>query len=209
MATKRAKTLNDKQFAKMCDVARRTSPLPERDILMLALSFKAGLRIGEIAKIDLDHMLDIEGDIADTITVFSHVGKNHRERVLPMHPVVRDALEAFMKAYPSAEFVAISSQPFRWVLARNEPIPADAQHRRASVDALRVAYKAIAKEAGFKGVSSHSGRRTFGTKLARQVGQDTHTTIRDVQRCLGHAYLETTEAYIDVSEDVRGLVAAI
>jgi integrase/recombinase XerD len=209
MATKRAKTLNDKQFAKMCDVARDISPLPERDILMLALSFKAGLRIGEIAKIDLDHMLDIEGDIADTINVFSHVGKRHRERTLPMHPLVRDALEDFMKAYPSAEFVAISSQPFRWVLARGEEIPADAEHRRATVNAMTKAFKNIAKEAGFKGVSTHSGRRTFGTKLARQANKDNHTTIRDVQRCLGHAHLETTEAYIDVSEDVRDLVAAV
>ncbi|UIS25252.1 tyrosine recombinase [Erythrobacter phage vB_EliS-L02] len=208
MATKRAKTLNDDQFERMCEVARETSVLPERDILMLALSFKAGLRIGEIQKIDIDAMLDIEGNIADTISVFSHVGKKNRERTLPMHPLVREALRDFMKTYPGAEFVAISSHPLRAALARGAKVFTNARHERATRDTLYRAYKRIAKEAGFKGVSTHSGRRTFGTKLARSVGQH-HCTIRDVQKLLGHAHLTTTEAYIDISASTRNLVAAV
>ena len=208
MATKRAKTLDNDQFQKLVSFAKERATLPERDELILALSFKAGLRVGEIQKIDLSAMLDAEGNIAENISVFSHVGKKKRERSIPMHPMIRDALIAFRKAYPSATFVAISSQPFRWAIARGEKVSANAKHKRMSLTALTNYYWDLINDAGFTGASSHSGRRTFGTSMARQANLH-HCSLRDVQMLMGHARLDTTESYIEVSKEARSLVAAL
>lgn len=208
MAVKRAKTLDDKQLQRLLNHITQHSTLPERDRLIVALSFKAGLRVGEIAKIDISAMTDAEGRIGPNVVVFGNVGKKGRERSVPMHTMVKESLEAFRKRHPTAEFVAISSQPFRWLLARGEPLPEDATYKRMSVTALTFYYWSLLKEAGFEGASTHSGRRTFGTLLAQKANLH-HCSIKDVQRYMGHARLETTEKYIEETEDGRSLINAI
>jgi integrase len=57
-------------------------------------------------------------------------------------------------------------------------------------------------ELGLVGCSSHSGRRTFGTRAARKV-VEAGGSLRDVQQLLGHKDLSTTQKYIDGSEDAK------
>lgn len=208
MATKRAKTLTDDQFEKLVKHVKKHSPMVARDMLIVMLSFKAGLRVGEIAKIAIKDMLDAEGNVAPYISIFSHVGKKKREREVPMHPMVRDALVTFRKTYPNAKVVAVSSQPFRFLIDRHKPIPLNATFRHMTVKAVTNHYMRILHAVGFEGVSTHSGRRTFGTKAARLANHH-HSSLRDVQRLLGHARLDTTEAYVEASEDVHSLVMAL
>lgn len=208
MATKRAKTFTDNQLQDFLDHVDQVSPMPVRDRLIIALSFKAGLRVSEIAKIKLSAMLDVKGDIAKTIAVFSDVGKLRRERQIPMNKMVRTALVAFRKTYPNAEVVAISSQPFRWTISRGEPIPKTAVFRQMTVKAVKNHYQRLLDSFGHKGASTHSGRRTFGTTLARSANMH-HCSLRDVQMLLGHTRLETTEAYIEVSPDASKMVLAL
>jgi integrase/recombinase XerD len=68
-------------------------------------------------------------------------------------------------------------------------------------------YQRMLDSFGHIGASTHSGRRTFGTKLARTANLH-HCSLRDVQMILGHARLETTEAYVELSEDASSLVNA-
>jgi integrase len=208
MATKRAKTFDDEQFKRFLKHIDTTSLMPIRDRLIVMLSFRAGLRVGEIAKIKLSAMTDVEGRIAKSITVFSDVAKKQRQREVPMNDDVRDALKAFRRAYPNAEVVAISSQPFRWLLARKEPIPKTVTFRHMSVNATKLVYSRLLDSFGYDGASTHSGRRTFGTELARSANFH-HCSLRDVQRLMGHSRLETTEHYIELSEDATSLVKAL
>jgi integrase/recombinase XerD len=54
------------------------------------------------------------------------------------------------------------------------------------------------KRAGIAGGSSHSGRRTFITNLAaRGVG------VRVLMSLAGHRNIGTTQAYIDVNDDMK------
>jgi site-specific recombinase XerD len=97
---KRAKTFDDKQFGRLIIFIDQHSTMPIRDRLMFLLSFKAGLRVSEIAKIDLTAMTNTEGKIAKIITIFSNVGKGKKPRVreIPMHADIAKALAAFMKS---------------------------------------------------------------------------------------------------------------
>lgn len=59
--------------------------------------------------------------------------------------------------------------------------------------------------AGFRGCSSHTGRRSFATELAR-AHTEAGCSLRDVQELLGHARLDTTERYIQRTGKHRDLV---
>jgi len=54
------------------------------------------------------------------------------------------------------------------------------------------------KRAGVSGASSHSGRRSFITKLAEQgIG------VRVLASLAGHRSIAVTQAYIDVNDDMK------
>lgn len=208
MSIKRAKTLDDKQVLELLDHIDKFSTLPERDRLVVLLSFQCGLRVAEIAKIDLSAMTDAQGKIAKAIHIFSNVGKKRRERDIPINTMVREAIVAFRKAFPQASYVAISSQPFRYLNLKVGVRYAKSEIKRMSVTALTNYYWRLLHEAGFEGTSSHSGRRTFGTKLARQANLH-HCSLRDVQKLMGHARLDTTESYLELSDDTFDLMESI
>lgn len=206
MAIKQAKTLDEEQFSRLLKYIDKNSILPVRDRLMVMLSFKAGLRVSEIAKIDLSAMLDADGKVAKLITIFSNVGKKERMREIPMHVEIADAIRAFMKAFPGATFVAISSRPFQHAVRHGRPLPR--KYERISINGLTCYFRRLYLEADFTGASSHSGRRTFGTTLARRANLH-HCSLKDVQLLMGHARLDTTERYLEPSEDTMDLVNSL
>jgi integrase/recombinase XerD len=60
---------------------------------------------------------------------------------------------------------------------------------------LSMLFKEIYEAVGIR-TSSHSGRRTFATRLnAKGVG------MRTIQKLMGHRHIGTTALYCDVSED--------
>ena len=65
-------------------------------------------------------------------------------------------------------------------------------NRQAILDAAR----AVFRELGYEGCSSHSGRRSFITMAARNIHRS-GCSLRDVQLLAGHRSIETTERYID------------
>lgn len=64
-------------------------------------------------------------------------------------------------------------------------------------DALQAHVSKLYRDAGLKGASSHSGRRTMATRLLEQ-GNDLET----LQLMLGHADLNHVDPYLAVSKKV-------
>ena len=64
------------------------------------------------------------------------------------------------------------------------------------------------RKLGFKGCSSHSGRRTFITNAARKISL-VGGSLRDVQVLAGHAALSTTQRYIDADVDAQRKVVEL
>ena len=101
-------------------------------------------------------------------------------REIPLHDALRAALVALK---PAGD---VSDQ--RIVLdGRGFPLTAN-----ACVQWFHRLYAGL----GFDGASSHSGRRTLITRLAKTIVA-AGGTLRDVQMLAGHSTLNMTAAYID------------
>lgn len=57
-------------------------------------------------------------------------------------------------------------------------------------------FQRLYRSAGITGASSHSGRRTFATRLATDKG----ISVFVLKKLLGHASISTTSAYVDVND---------
>ena len=205
MATKHAKTLDDQMFNRLlASVARGEHGV--RDQVMILLSYKAGLRAQEIAGLDWADVCDAEGAVrTDFLFIPSDIAKNKRERQVPMHPHLSLTLSMLRGERPKdigVVYGSAGSSTEYGTRRKRKPNP------RMSPIAVRVWFKRLYDRLELEGCSSHSGRRTFITRLARRSGLH-DCSIKDVQNLAGHAHLGTTEAYIEPSPNVARLVAAI
>ncbi len=152
---------------------------PQRDRLILLLSTKAGLRAGEIAKLTWPMVLDANGRIAAIIELHDRIAKNGGGRIIPMHPEIRAAL---LELRPSSR--------------RDGPLIVSKRGGAMRPASVVNWFRALYAELGLAGCSSHSGRRTFITKAARQVHR-AGGSLRDVQQLAGHRSIEVTQRYIE------------
>jgi site-specific recombinase XerD len=148
-----------------------------RDRAMLHLLSLAGLRLQELVGLNLSD-LDFHGD---SIKV---MGKGSKERLLPMHPSVRGALEAWLKVRPDGpESRAVFLNRFG---------------KRLSGRMVQKLVDRYATEVGINPnlLSPHKLRHTFATLLH---GND--VDLVEIQSLLGHSSLATTQIYTHVQPD--------
>ncbi len=150
-----------------------------RSRVIILLSHRAGLRAAEIAKLEWGMLLDPTGRVSQSIALENRIAKKGSGRRIPLHPDLRRALVALQRGRPQSGPVIRSRR---------------GGHMRPN--SLVCWFKAIYREVGFDGCSSHSGRRTFITQAARLIPQ-AGGSLRDVQILAGHRSLVTTERYID------------
>jgi integrase len=176
MAGKHAKTHTKQQL--MAALRRAAdSRYPDRDLVMVLLSVKAGLRAGEIAKLTWPMVVDAQGRIAGHIELHDAAAKKRSGRTIPLHPDLTRPLRRLQKQN-GARGPVIRSE-------RGEALrPSRGRDRAGQTNSRHC------------GCTSHSGRRTFITNAARLVFK-AGGSLRDVQQLAGHRSIEHTQAYID------------
>jgi integrase/recombinase XerD len=157
----------------------------ERNVLMVLLNFRQAMRAVEISHLRKDDFRSPAGTLPDHIRIRPEATKGSKGRTLPLHWETREAALDFFDAYPDAEFIAFES--------RNP-------HRQMTPGHVKVWFHRTYKKLGFEGFSSHSGRRTCLSQMAREANNHGGSLV-DVQRFAGHARLSSTETYIDPSSD--------
>lgn len=193
-----AKTLTPEQFDAVMNYVARTAAQPARDKVIFMLSFKAGLRACEIAGLTFNDVTDAAGEIrTDGITIPRGIAKKNHGREIPMNPALYDAIVALKASLDKAQ-----TKP------REPLIRALKGEGGVSANTLQRYIGRVYEQAGFVGCSSHSGRRTFITKLLRSAALH-DCSIKDVQKLAGHNFIDTTEKYVDVSAGASRLVASI
>jgi len=177
-----ASVLNDAEIRRAFRIIQ-TSRHASRNRLAFTLSLYAGLRVGEIAALKIGDVATAAGEVRREIKLSARQTKGSKGRTVVLSSRVRSELSAFLKqrllANPDAPLIASqrSGRPFSSVT-------------------LSMLFKEVYEMAGIR-TSSHSGRRTFATRLnARGVG------MRTIQKLMGHQNISTTALYCDVSDEM-------
>jgi integrase/recombinase XerD len=153
-----------------------------RNRLAFVLSVYAGMRVGEIAALAIKDVANQYGEARREIRLDSGQTKGSRGRIVVLSNRARKEIEAYLKLHPNVK-------P-DWPLIRSQ--------RGATFSSLTLSmlFKEIYELAGIR-TSSHSGRRTFATRLnGKGIG------MRTIQKLLGHRNIATTALYCEVSEEV-------
>lgn len=179
-----ARALDDKRLKQALGAAKS-----ERETAMLLLSIKAGLRAVELAGLKWRDV-----DLAGPSLLLKRT-KGDRERIVPL---ARDVVEALL-AYRRT--LAGKVDPERPVFTNKHAHPGEP----LSANAVAVWFHRYYAALGWEGFSSHSGRRTFATRVARNI-ITAGGSLKDVMHLLGHAHLSTTSRYIETSEDAQKTV---
>jgi integrase/recombinase XerC len=166
-------TLDVDEAARLVEVpAGDDDPLACRDRAMLELLYSSGLRLAEIAALDVND-LDLATGLARV------TGKGSKTRIVPIGSRAREALRRWLKA--------------RLTLAAPETLALFVSRRgsrlaRRSIEA-RVTY--WGRRRGLdRRVYPHLLRHAFATHVLESSGD-----LRAVQELLGHASLATTQIY--------------
>ena len=198
----KAKIITDDAIDRLLDDVVRDSRDPRRDLVIILLSCKGGLRAQEIAGLTWRDVTDAEGKIANEVMIPAAVAKKGHARVVPMHAMLREALELLQEqqkeqASRGLGVGAVSKSPVVLTIQRQVMTPNNLAkylgrlYHRHGLDA-----------------SSHSGRRTIITKLARSAN-DYGCSLFDVMRVAGHKNIETTEAYVVHSDNVHNMMRSL
>jgi integrase/recombinase XerC len=148
--------------------------MPLRDAAILELFYSSGLRLAELAGLDV-RSVDV---FSETVRVF---GKGRKERIVP---VGEPALEAIQKYRHAARVEA-------------GPLFLNKSRKRLSARSVWLAMRRYLEFAGIPGnVSPHKLRHSFATHLL-----DAGADLRSVQSLLGHASLSTTQIYTHVTTE--------
>ena len=183
MLAKQAKVVSQREQQRLLDRVNHGRH-PERDRVMVLLSFKAGLRAKEIAWLKWSMVTEASGEIADHIALPNRASKGKAGgRTIPMHDDLRKALVSLK---------AVRGDKVRPHL----PIIYSERADGYSANGVAVWFFERFKELGIQGASSHSGRRTFITGLAKRI-VEAGGSLRDVQELAGHSSLGTTQRYIE------------
>ena len=139
------------------------------------------LRVGEIASLTIGDVRDLDGKAVSVINLSRHQTKGSKSR----------------RVFVSAELQKLLNQYLATISDLNDSrafIRSSRTGGHFSNVSLSLRFKAIYAAAGIK-TSSHSGRRTFATRLnAAGIG------MRTIQNALGHANIQTTQIYTHVTD---------
>ena len=191
---KQAKVITRPQERAVLDHLRHTRN-PERDRVTFLLSLKAGLRAKEMAALTWGMVTDDAGRIGECIALPDNASKGKSGRTVYLHPDLKDALEVLQ--------TVSSDTRSDW------PVIYSTRNKGFSAATVKDWFARLYRTLGMDGCSSHSGRRTFITRAARQVSV-VGGSLRDVQQLAGHASLAMTQRYIEGDTDAkRKLIARV
>lgn len=148
--------------------------VPARDTAMLELLYSAGLRLSELAALNVS---DID-PYSETLRV---IGKGSKERVCPVGEPALRAISTYRQAAG----------------VHSGPLFLNKSRRRLSANAIWARMKKYIRQVGLPATTSpHKLRHSFATHML-----DNGADLRSLQTLLGHASLSTTQVYTHVTTE--------
>ena len=146
------------------------------------VSFYAGLRAKEIASLKLGEVFDETGAVREQFILGVYQSKGRQRRTVYLNQRLRKALATYGKSKCLQELDC--------------PLFESQKNGHFSANTMCQLFLDIYKACGLKDASSHSGRRTYITRLANKgVG------LRLLAEVAGHSHISTNLRHIDVNSD--------
>ncbi|HTN10173.1 MAG TPA: tyrosine recombinase XerC [Acetobacteraceae bacterium] len=152
-----------------------------RDTALFSLLYGSGLRIAEALALDV-----ADAPLPGSEAMLRVVGKGAKQRIVPVLPVVREAMAAWLRLHPSP--------------TRDAPLFVGEKGGRLNPGVAQRTLRNFRRQHGLpEHATPHALRHSFATHLLAG-GAD----LRSIQDLLGHASLSTTQRYTQV--DTRQLL---
>jgi len=165
------KTLDVDQLNQLLE-SDETDLLTIRDYTMMELIYSSGLRLAELAGLDIN-------DIDRKDAVVRITGKGSKTRVVPVGRYALTALERWLKSRAA------------WVAPDNMALFVGKSGRRLGHRAIQLRLREWAVRRGLpEALHPHMLRHSFASHLLESSGD-----LRAVQELLGHADISTTQIY--------------
>ncbi len=181
---KQAKVLTDAEMRRLLAViaGNRHSA---RNRVAVMLSHLVGLRVGEIAALKVGDVVDGEDNVRDQVRLNPLYTKGGIGRTVFINQRLQREIKRYLGTLPG--------------LPGREPPLLKTQKRSAfSANTLCQLFGELYRKAGIDGASSHSGRRSFITKLAHSG-----VSPKVIMELAGHKHLTTTQRYIEVNDEMK------
>ena len=164
--TKPPRILNQMEYRSLRDAVRNDIRLAA----VIEILLQTGLRIGELARLELDDIKE------NQIRIRNY--ESQPERTVILNPAAKKALDRWVEFRPKTQaknvFITKTGKPF---LIRN----------------IRTIVNRYFKEAGIKDVTINDLRHTF---IAHQLANGASVVL--IQKMVGHKRLSTTEKYLNL-----------
>jgi integrase/recombinase XerD len=175
-----ARTLADKEL-KLILAHCHTRQHSTRDRTIIHVSVLAGLRACELAALRIGDVYDADGKPRSSTVLDADQTKGPRARRIYINSQLQRALREYWpviehRSPNTALFTTRYGQPF-------------------SANTMSQLFLNIYHSVGLRGCSSHSGRKTFITRLA-----DKGVAVHLLAALAGHRHISTTQRYITVNE---------
>lgn len=176
--TGKAKVLSEAEFDRVIKL-QKYKRHSYRNIALLYFSFGLGLRAKELAALKVKDVVNTVGSLKEVINLTPNHTKGGKQRhVYLSNKAVGKVLQNYLAQHQN-------------------PVPKQAlfmsqKGGHFSPNSMQMLISGIYRDAGIEGASSHSGRRSFATRLIEK-GAD----IKAVSSLMGHSSIAMTAEYVE------------
>ena len=187
---KQARVFTERELKRVLSYIQ-SQPHAQRNRCMLLLTHWAGMRVGEVAALRLGDVIGTDGTVCDEIVLAAAQTKGDKPRTVLLPKRLQTEITAYLTyRFNLTNFTAVLHTDTSRALFPTQKNP----KRGFTANTLCQLFHKFYVGAGITGASSHSGRRTFITKLA-----DKGVGVRVIMALSGHRQLATVQRYIDVN----------
>ena len=179
-----AKTLSKAELKQLLDVTNSCSRYPLRDSTMLLFTHLCVLRVGEVAALRFEDILDANGNVRDEMTLDASRTKSKRARKIFLPKQMQRQLQAYTSS--------VAKQPQHGFLFSTQ------KQSHFSANTATQHLQRLYARAGISGATSHSGRRTWLTALSQRG-----VSVFVLADMAGHQSIQTTQRYVSVNDEMK------
>jgi integrase/recombinase XerD len=187
----RARVLTTPEFKRVIKMQSNTK-FGLRNTVLMHLSFYLGLRAKEMCLLTVGSITDSHGALKTEVLLKRKMTKGNKQRRFYL---TNDKLTKILMQYMEQRKVDETDHP-------DAPLILSQKGGRFSPNSMQQLFSKFYRMVGLDGASSHSGRRSFCTRLLEQgVG------IRNVQTLMGHSSIGTTAIYAEENPVLLGKIS--